>query len=225
MKLPILSILFVLAGLAPLRVAAEPNADAKLKDLHARTQARFGAEELDLQATATEFQSLIPGVDLSPSEGLPAKAKYLQNLCSILLGELWRKGNSTTEAEQNAVANAIKPLLTKLDGLIDENYQAQPVSANVKPPPGTPNAAAGMNPDAIADPKLRQRYLDAIEQEGQKNLKNCQQQELRGTRQSNIITLAGLPGGGISPKTVLEKFTAAGESRKELEKRFFPDKK
>lgn len=222
MKLPSLATFLVLSFWAPLSLAVEATADAQLKDLQTEIQAQSAEGQLDLPLMAEKLQTLVAGIDLSPSEGLYARTESLKKISSALLEGLHRKGASASEAEQNTVANAIKALLTKLDGLIDENYQFQEGSANVAPPPGTPNAAAGMDPNAIENPQLRQQYLDAIEQEKQKNLKNRQQRDLNGTLASIIITLAGLPDSGIPQNTVVEKFTTQGQSRNALMARFLP---
>lgn len=64
--------------------------------------------------------------------------------------------------------------------------------ANIAPPLGIPNAAAGMNPDAISDPQLRKQYLEKIASENAKQIENRQQSELRRARASLLLLAAGL---------------------------------
>ena len=63
-------------------------------------------------------------------------------------------------------------VLTKINESIDYDWKLLPVSPNVMPPAGTPNAIAGMLPEAIADLNLKKQYLDLIDKNRHNNLKN-----------------------------------------------------
>lgn len=104
---------------------------------------------------------------------------------------------------------AIEKLLDKISKDIEEDYVHQDVSANVGPPPGTPNAISGMNPDAISDPELRKQYLESIKLNQDKNLKNSQQYELRNARSRIALIVAGMittEPDGLTREEALARF-------------------
>ena len=117
---------------------------------------------------------------------------------------------------------SIDRFLTKLNGAIDSNWKSLPVSANVIPPSGTPNAAAGMNPDAIADPLLKKKYLELIKKNQDNNLKNGQQRALRDSREKFLKAISELvaktPGEGWNKNDVVARFCKDKESIEILER-------
>jgi hypothetical protein len=115
---------------------------------------------------------------------------------------------------------AIELFWEKLNKAIDPNWKMLFVTANVRPAPGTPNAAAGMNPDAIADPLLKKKYLDLIKTNRDNNLKNGQQRALRESRDKFLKAVAELvstSGEGWNKTDVVVRFCKDEESKKILE--------
>lgn len=146
-----------------------------------------------------------------------------------LASELKLKGisllNDLDEERKNSdavisAADAIKILLKKLDSEIIEGYVWQPVYSNVSPPLGTPNAASGMNPDAIKDPELKRQYLDNIEQNQLRNLQNRRQRDLHTARRSLLEKIARMDEwrtkAGMTVDESIIYFTNEGKSREIL---------
>ncbi len=183
----------------------------------------------DLSRVSVDFESAMKQADLSPSPNIRAETKAVQDASMKLLVGLG-EGKFTKDAgETKAVSAAIRTTLNKLDSLIEENYQEQLGVANVSPPPGTPNAAAGMHPHAISDPKLRQQYLDAIENEKAKQEKNAQQREMKTARKLILMQIAALDPwrstAGLSKDDLIGQFTGDGKSRELLRKLVIPEVK
>jgi hypothetical protein len=81
--------------------------------------------------------------------------------------------------ERRINARLLSKFLGEIRNEIVPNYQDRPVTMNVAPPPGTPCAVAGMDPDAIDDPVARAQYKEAIRQNDENNLMNTRQFVLR----------------------------------------------
>jgi len=180
----------------------------------------------ELTRTSTDFEKALNEAPLSPSPNIRAELKAVQDASARLLANLGEGKFTKDSGEAKAVATAVKTTLDKLDSLIEENYQEQPGVANVSPPPGTPNAAAGMNPHAITDPKLRQQYQEAIKKERAKQEKNAQQRELRITRKLVLMNVAALDSwrssAGLSMEGLIETFSNEGRSRQLLREMVAP---
>lgn len=161
-----------------------------------------------------EFEAAVKLADLSPSTEVRANVKAVRETSSKLLSDLndGKFGHSSVEAK--AVSSAIRAALGKLDSVIEEDYEEQPGIANVSPPAGTPNAAPGMSPDAISDPKLREQYLTAIESEKKKQQKNVQQREAKAARKLILMQVSSL--GGFRKEELISQFTSEGKSRELL---------
>jgi hypothetical protein len=118
---------------------------------------------------------------------------------------------------------AIDLYVEKLDKSIDPNWKWIPVYANVGPPSGTPNAASGMNPEVIDDPKLKKQYLDSIKKNQNNGLINSQQSELRTARMKFLITISTLitttPGESWNKTDVISRFCKSEESKKIIEEK------
>jgi hypothetical protein len=179
-----------------------------------------------LARTSADFERALKEALFSPSPSIRAELKAVQNASTKLLANLGEGKFQKDSDEAKAVATAVKSTLDKLDSLIEENYQEQPGVANVSPPPGVPNAAAGMNPHAITDPKLRQQYQDAIEKESTKQKKNAQQRELRITRRLVLMNIAALDSwrssAGLSKEELVVMFSNEDKSRKLLSEMVAP---
>ncbi len=175
---------------------------------------------------SADFEKALKEASLSPSPSIRAEVMAVQDASVRLLSNLRDGKFSKDSGETKAVSTAVKCALDKLDSLIEESYQWQHGTANISPPPGTPNAAAGMNPQAILDPKLRQQYLDSIDKEKAKQEKNIQQEVLKDARKLILINVAALDSwrsaAGLSKEELIETFSNEGESREMLRKRVDP---
>lgn len=125
------------------------------------------------------------------------------------------------KASSSPAIVAIELFWEKLNKAIDPNWKMLFVTANVRAAPGTPNAAAGMNPDAISDPLLKKKYHELIKINRDNNLKNGQQRALRDSRDKFLRVLAELvskSGEGSSKTDAVVRFGKYDESKKILEK-------
>lgn len=161
-------------------------------------------------------QSLEPASDLA--ERLLASERILIHLTNVVLQT---KANISAPETQEVMA-AIHLYFAKTDSLIEEGYQRRTVFPNVSPPPGIPNSASGMDPNAIQDLALRQQYLDLIKKNQDNGFKNSQQSSLAST-QRKVLILAGsiakwAESQGMPRQQILEKLTPEGKSRSLLEK-------
>lgn len=170
--------------------------------------------------TSADFEKALKEAPLSPSPNVRVEIIAVRDASSRLLVKLGEGKFPKDSGEAKAVATAIKSTLNKLDSLIEENYEWKRGNANISPPPVTSNAAAGMNPLAISDPKLRQQYLDSIDKEKITQEKNVQQQELKSAREQILKRLAALDSwrtaASVSKQELIEAFTNEGKSRELL---------
>ncbi|BCU77914.1 hypothetical protein [Luteolibacter sp. LG18] len=177
----------------------------------------------DLARAAAEFEAAVKQADFSPSPTLDKRTRASEQDALRLLMALREGKVAADSAEAKAVAAAIRTALAKLDAAVVENYQWQPVMANVAPPAGTPNAAAGMSPMAIDDPGLRRKYLEAIAENQAKSERNQQQSSMTGIRGSLVLHVSGLEpwasAAGLSKEELATRFTAEGKSRELLRER------
>jgi hypothetical protein len=157
-------------------------------------------------------------IKLAAPDGAASIIASTELAVAILRSEGTKQLNLKTSDSPAIVA--IESFWEKLNKAIDPNWKMILVTANVRPAPGTPNAAAGMNPDAIADPLLKKKYLDLIKANRDNNLKNGQQRALRESRDKFLRVVAELvskSGDGWSKTDVLVRFGKDEESRKILE--------
>ncbi len=187
------------------------------------------SEPADLARISAEFEKALKQATLSPSSSIRVEVKAVQDATTKLLTDLGEGKFQKDSGEAKAVSASVKSALDKLDSLIDENYQWQHGVANISPPPETPNAASGMNPQAIRDPKLRQQYLNAIENEKSKQEKNVQQESLKSARKLILLYVAALDSwrsaAGLSKDDLIGKFTDEGKSRELLHNLIMPEVK
>lgn len=180
----------------------------------------------ELARASSDFEKAVKQADLSPSPNIRADAKAVQDGSTKLLSAIGERKFGKDVEETRAISVTIKTTLNKLDSLIEEDYQWQHGTANISPPAGTPNAAAGMNPDAIQDPKLKQQYLDSIHKEKVKQEKNVQQESLKTARKLILMHIAALDSwreaAGLSKEGLIEQFTEEGKSRELLRQRVAP---
>lgn len=180
----------------------------------------------DLMRTSADFEKALKEAPLAPSPSIFAEVVAVRDASSRLLANLGEGKFQKDSAGAKAVSTAIKATLDKLDSLIDENFKQTPGVANISPPPGVPNAAAGMNPGAIQDPKSRQQYLDAFESERKKQQKNTQQLELNRARKQILMHVAALDSwraaAGLTKEGLIDTFSNEGKSRELLRKMVEP---
>lgn len=127
----------------------------------------------------------------------------------------------------DSVADTLGSVLDKFDSLIDENHEFKPATANIAPPPGVPNATAGMDPAQIADKKLREAYQAAIDAELAKRRKNEQQMDLRLARWQLLVQIASLESRtgskALTKESLIERFAGKGKSKEMLRKMMKPE--
>lgn len=184
---------------------------------------------IDTQKVADDFKKIVDQTNFSPSADIPKKTRLIKEVADRLIREIWKNQLPPQSGQTIVIASSIKSLLDKIDASIEENYQFQLGTANVSPPPGIPNASAGMDPDAIDDVRLKRIYLDSIANEGRKQLKNAQQIELNSLKNTLLFCISSLDGwrseSGLSKKQLIEQFTNKGKSREALQQIVFPGKK
>jgi len=167
-----------------------------------------------------DFENRIRQIDLSPSADVRPAFAPLRNSATKELAGLLQKKVGKDSPEAIAVSGRVRATLDKLDSVIEEDYKEQPGSANVFPPHGTPNAAAGMSPDAISDPELKRQYLATIENEKKKQWKNSQQHEARLARREILRRISSLDA--FQKDELINLFTNEGKSRELLRKMISP---
>jgi hypothetical protein len=163
---------------------ADEESDVSLSDISnsaERTNGKIDASDLD--ATASRFRTLVARADFLSSADSPVVIRQSTQIAEALLRSMDIRNN------RSPVFSTIDAYLEKLVEAIDPSWKPLPVSANVMPPPGVNNAAAGMNPDAITDPELRRQYLDRIATNQGNNQRNIIQKELRRSR-DRILRIA-----------------------------------
>lgn len=159
-------------------------------------------------------------VDIKVAE--PDRAAFIIATTEVAVAILRSEGTRqlNLKASSSPAIVAIELFWEKLNKAIDPNWKMLFVTANVRPAPGTPNAAAGMNPDAISDPLLREKYLELIKINRDNNLKNGQQRALRDSRDKFLRVIAELvskSGEGWSKTDAVVRFGKYEESKKILE--------
>ncbi len=219
--------IFNLIVIAAISGVAGAETDTPLPKMVEVGKAVAESKPAELTRSSIDFEKALKEASLVPSPSIHAEVKAVHDASVRLLANLRDGMFSKESGEAKAVSTAVKSTLDKLDFLIEENYQWQHGRANISPPPGTPNAAAGMNPEAIRDPKLRQQYLETIKEEKVKQEKNVQQEGLKRTRKLILMNVAALESWrssvGVSKEGLIETFSNEGESRKLLREMVAPE--
>ncbi len=176
----------------------------------------------DMADISTRFMRAIESQDFSASEATRKDLNGSIKIAKKLLESL-KDGKPKADTTEAKALAALDAFLTKVLQNIDEAWEFKRVPINTFPPPGTPNAAAGMNPDAIADPKLRQQYKQAIADASAINQKNRQQDLLRDAREEITIMATGLLAAsnkkGWSRNELMEHFAKDEASKGMMSKR------
>ncbi len=176
------------------------------------------ADANELEALAAKFTNIMAKADFSYKDAKNSNIQQASDVAQTLMmtAEMWQLDVHDTKQPRLL---AIDAFLAKLHSLIEPNWVPLPVTANVSPPEGTPNAAAGMSPDAIKDPELKQQFVRRIEENRKNNLKNSQQRDLREARE-RILSIAAMyvkiPKGWDRVAS-FDRFCIDEESRKILE--------
>jgi hypothetical protein len=203
----------------------------QLKQLNAAIgQAKAPIIDSTMDDVAKKFILILPSISLEPdykalpnmNEITPNGVMTIKDATEIALALIRSQKIKTVDkkAIDSPSLIALDIFITKLNRAIDPNWKMLFVTANVSPAPGTPNAAAGMNPEAIADPLLKKKYLDLIKKNRDNSLKNGQQRALRESRDKFLRVVADLvstSGEGWSKADVLLRFGKDEESKKILE--------
>ena len=125
----------------------------------------------------------------------PSSIDLVANAGVSLISSPYFAESGAPELQAKGVA-AIAMLLRAIDRSIDESWRFPLPKANVSPPLGTTNAAAGMDPATIQNEVLREQYEQAIKENNAINMKNKVQRRLRVQREAIIRCIAGLNGKG-----------------------------
>jgi hypothetical protein len=193
-------------------------------------QNRLSDEMID--ETSRKLTTILPQIHFEPDYGPqrdsdapnPNGATAIKEITRATLAILGSEKVKSLGAKDNQSPSlkAVDEVMAKLDAAMDPNWKHLPVSISVMPPAVTPNASAGMNPDAIADPQLRKQYLDLINLNRYNNLKNGQQRALRVAKAEIVRTLSTLiqqaPENGWRQTDVAERFCKDEESKRQLSK-------
>ncbi len=174
-----------------------------------------------LPEVATSLRASIVEEKFEPSPEVANKIGMTQEVAGWLLESLGKSEILVDTPESNQVIETVKMVFDRIDKATDDNYVYSGGTANVSPPPGVPNAAAGMNPSHIEDPKLRREYLDKIEAEQAKNLKHRQQLALQTARAklgAYVLSCGGpwAKKNGMSTEQLIRNLTGEGKSREAL---------
>ena len=203
----------------------------QLKQLNAAIgQAKAPILDSTIDDVAKKFISILPSISLEPdyktlpniNEITPNGVMAIKDTTKIAL-TLIRANKVKTVDKKNIDSPpliALDNFIAKLNGAIDPNWSPLHVSSNVMPPSGTPNATAGMNPEAIADPNLKKQYLDLIKRNRDNSLKNGQQRALRESRDNLLKAaseLVSTSGEGWNKTDIVVRFCKDEESKKILE--------
>ncbi len=156
---------------------------------------------------SAELSKILPSLDFSPTKDATSRISLASKIIENLV--------KSEKFQKSTVANSTEPLLltvdqflAKVDANIDKSWDFPLIKANVMPPLGVPLATSGMSPDAIADPKLRQEYLDKIAAEKAKNLKNIQQTKLIETRDQVLRVMASnVKSGHWTKEDLLKRYS------------------
>ncbi len=161
----------------------------QLQQLHDEVKASKKSKvSYNATGLAARLNSCLAGLDFTASEGSHPQILMSALVAKELLSSI-KPGKPDSGTPESEALVAVEAFLVKVAAHIDDKWVFQQSPINVAPPAGTPNAAFGMNPNAIEDPKLRQQYIATIAAEHAKSLKNRQQALLRRAR-SDILSIA-----------------------------------
>jgi|GEM_PF-3250726 len=219
--------LFVLFAISTLALRGEDSEKTNIKALELLCQdvKKIDASKpFNLNKISNEAKKVIENLDFSPHDGVDKEIDSAVTFTLTLLSLISQEKGASAREDFAILAEFYKAVLSKIDAQYEENYQWQPVTANVAPPLGAPASeagyASGMDPAAIKDEKYRQKYLDAIAANQAKNLKNGQQSRLKMGREMLISFLSFIKTWKNKPELsnaqVTELFTQEGKSREIL---------
>lgn len=215
------AVIFLEILMLQITLKAEDAIPSKLAALKTTIDSkRSGISVSEVEPVATELANVLPDVDFSPTAGASGRIKAVSKITIALLCTASVPKQNLNNINPTAISVA-EMSLEKITSKIDDKWVFLLGSANVAPPAGVPCASAGMNPDTIADPKLRQQYLDRIKAEKTKNLINAQQSELRRSRDAILRAIVDVSSknslNGWTRADILTRFGKNEECRKILE--------
>ncbi len=168
-------------------------------------------------ARVATFSTLVAQSDFSVSETVSLSIDDATRIAEAILAS-----SDLHQIKPTALA-ALEAYFAKISAAFDSNWTPLPARMNVSPAPGTPNAAAGMDPDAIDDRQLKQQYLDLIAANRLNMYKNVQQRQLRRSRVSFLELVVGIAvryGQGLHKAGILARFGKDAASKEILEAEF-----
>jgi hypothetical protein len=192
-----------------------------LSDLKKFIHERQSDNYVDTPKIADSLLALVVKEPFAPGDGVMKNIEMMQDSASWILESLGKSDFALDSEESKRIIASIKAVFDKIDSLIDDQFIYAAGSANISPPAGVPNAAAGMSPDQIEDPKLREEYRRKIEEERVNGSKYRQQTALKSAR--IMIGAYVLSSGGSFAKRhdlpmsdFIRKVTSDGGSRAAL---------
>jgi hypothetical protein len=131
-------------------------------------QNRFSDEMID--ETSRKLTTILPQINFEPDYGPqrdsdaanPNGATAIKEITGATLAILRSEKVKSLGAKDNQSPSlkAVDEVVAKLDAAMDPNWKHLPVVVSVMPPAVTPNASAGMNPDAVSG----SNQLESIQQ-------------------------------------------------------------
>lgn len=193
----ILSLVFSPLFFTPL--LAMDQASIQIQQLHDEVNASKN-ENVNNTVTglAARFKRCLIELDFTASDAAHHHVLMSAGVAKGLLRSI-KTGKPDSGTPESEALAAVEAFLTKVALHIDEKWVFQQSPINVAPPPGTPNTAAGMDPNTIEDPKLRQQYIATIAAVQAMNLKNRQQTLLRRTRSDILLIASGMAATSHQP--------------------------
>lgn len=197
-----------------------------LVELQEALKAKENTRIPSVPEVAIQFQQEVKKETFNPAPDLVYKISASKDVLSHLTTELLRSEWPVDGPEAGAVMASVRLFLEKIEPLILEGYERLPVTSNVMPPPGIPNAAAGMNPEAIQDPKLKAEYLELIRENRANGLKNDQQFDLESARGTSVTLIFAIAKWaerrGAAGELILDKLAPEGKARTLLKAKLAP---
>jgi len=202
---------------------------SSLVELKEAIKAKDNSKVPPILEVTNRFQKSVKGETFEPASDVVHKIISSEDILVHITNEVLADKWSVDSPEVESVMASFHLLIEKIDASLEEGYQRQTVTSNVSPPPGTPNAATGMNPDAIKDPVLKQQYLELIKKNQANGLKNNQQRCLDSARGKAVILAFNLVNWaerkGALKAQILDKLAPEGKIKSLLKEKLAPSTK
>jgi len=210
-------------------VTAQDVSKSALVELNEAVKANDKSLIPPILEVSNRFQKIVSGETFDPASDVANKISAGEDVLIHLANEVLADKWPVNSPEVGSVIASFHLLFAKIDTLLEEGYQRQLVTSNVSPPAGTPNAAAGMNPDAIKDPVLKQQYLELIKKNQTNGFKNNQQLALNSARWKGVILAFNLVNWaerkGALKAGILENIAPEGKCKSLIKDKLTPPTK